>query len=295
MTEVPTNAIVRGDVYRTLASWPDGMADFAVADPAYGMGKADWDQAADYDFAWIREARRVLKPTGTLYIFGRPEVVATNWESFPSPKRLLTWAATNRVVPSVKTWQPTAEAIVMCWKGAAPFFDRDIVREPYSESAKRQRGRRRPPTPGRFGKKASTYSIAEGALPRDVIRGPGLTGRTGAREGLDHPCQKPLWLLDRLIKASCPPSGVVLDLFSGTATASAAAHNLGRKWIAVENDAHWCEVALKRLREAGATDATIWAPPSPKLPAELLAWKDAVDAELARLQATVAALAKGSS
>jgi site-specific DNA-methyltransferase (adenine-specific) len=277
-------------VRRVLASWPDACADLAILDPAYGLGKAHWDAAPDYDAVLLRDVIRILKPEGTAYIFGPPETIARNWAEFPEPKRLLTWAVSNRVSPSVRTWQSTTETIVMCWKGGAPFFDRDAVREPYSESAERQRGRRRPPTPGRFGGTVTTYSTAEGALPRDVLRGPGLTGSTGAREGLGHNCQKPTWLMERLIKASCPTGGLVIDLFAGTATAAASAQRLGRKWIAIENDAHWCDVALKRLHDAGATDATICEPAGPQQLAELLAWKASAEQELARLQAAVAAL-----
>ena len=285
----PTNAVVRGDVLRTLSCLPDSFADLAVADGPYGLGKATWDAAPDYDPAWLREALRVLKPTGTLYAFGRPETVAAHWSSFPAPKRLLTWAVSNRVSPKCKTWQPTSEAIVMISRGQDPFFNRDAVREPYSPDFQRQRGHRRPPTHGRFGNKASIFSDAAGALPRDVIRGPGLSGKVGARESLGHPCQKPLWLLERLIKASCPPTGVVLDLFAGTATTSVAAHSLGRRWLAVDDDPHWCDVALKRLQAAGA-ETSIVEPPGPQDLWELIAWKAAAEQELVQLREAVAKL-----
>lgn len=289
-----TSVVVRSDVLRALACFAGASADEIIADGPYGLGKAHWDAAPDYDHAWLSEVRRVLKPEGTAYIFGPPETIAENWDAFPSPKRLLTWAVSNRVSPSVRTWQPTSESIVMMWKGSAPFFDRESVREPYTESAERQRGGRRPPTPGRFGNQESTYSTAAGALPRDVIRGPGLTGAVGAREALGHNCQKPLWLMERLITASCPTGGLVIDLFAGTATASAAAHKLGRRWIAVEQDEHWCQVALKRLSDAGAADAMICEPAGPQHLAELLAWKSTASQDLARLQAAVSALTNSS-
>ncbi len=287
---LPINRVVRGDVCRVLSAWPDACIDLAIADPAYGFDKADWDVAADYNHDWLAEVRRVLKPSGTAYIFGPPETIARNWAAFPSPKRLLTWAVTNRVAPRCRTWQPTSESIVMLTKGKEPFFDLDAVREPYTESAERHRGRRRPPTSGRFGNKASKFSDAEGALPRDVLRGPGLSGKVGARESLGHPCQKPLWLMERLIKASCPPGVIVLDLFAGVATTSAAAHGLGRKWIAIENDSRWYQVAVGRLRAAGARDAAIVEAAGPDAVADLLAWKSSVDVELAQLREIVAKL-----
>lgn len=284
---LPINRVVRGDVRQVLASWPDACANLAIADPAYGLNKADWDVAADFDHSWLTEVRRVLKPEGTAYIFGPPETIARHWAAFPEPKRLLTWAVTNRVSPRCRSWQPTSESIVMLTKGRAPFFDLDAVREPYSPDSERKRGHRRPPTPGRFGNKASIYSDAAGAMPRDVLHGPGLSGKVGARESLGHPCQKPLWLPQRLIKASCPPGGLVLDLFAGVATASVAAHGLCHKWVAIENDAHWCQVAVDRLHAAGAADAAIVEPQS--IP-ELLTWKATVEQELADLRRVVDSL-----
>lgn len=188
---------------------------------------ADWDRAPDYG-PWVQAVLRVLKSTGTAYIFGETETVAAHWRAFPAPKRLLTWAISNRVSPKARSWQATTEAIAMLWKGKP-----------------------RPATPGRFGNRATVYSSAAGALPRDMLRGPGLSGKVGAREGLGHPAQKPLWLMERLIKASSPSEGLVLDLFAGTATASVAAHRLGRRWIAVEKNREWTQVSQRRLQREG--------------------------------------------
>lgn len=280
--------VSQGDVRQVLASWPNNCADLIIADPAYGLGKADWDIRPDYG-QWLLDALRVLKTTGTAYIFGLPEVIAAHWTSFPAPKRLLTWAVSNRVSPACKTWQPTQEAIVMLTKDR-PFFDREAVREPFTADYARHKGKTRPATPGRFGSRATSYSSAAGALPRDVLRGPGLSGRVGARESLGHPCQKPLWLMERLIRASAPPDGLVLDLFAGAATASLAAHRLCRHWIAVERDPHWCQVALERLRREGAqASLSVFQDPSQ----ELRAWKVSIEKELAGLKEVVAQLRGG--
>ena len=252
------------------------------------MGKADWDLEADYG-PWVQEVRRILKVGGTAYAFGLPEAIAAHWATFPDPKRWLTWTVTNRVSPGAKSWQPSQEAIAMFWKGKSPFFDRDAVREPYSAAYARLKGKPRPKTAGRFGSAPSRYGASSGALPRSVLTGPGLSGGIGAREGLAHPCQKPLWLPERLIKASCPPDGLVLDLFAGTATTSVAAHRQGRHWIAVEQDTKWCEVARERLRDEGAP-AQIAVNPGPKDWADLMAWKAAIESNLKEIQSALTRL-----
>lgn len=286
MTTLPkTSTIFQGHVRRVLGTLPDDSIDLALCDPPYGMSKADWDLKPDFG-DWVHEVMRVLKPTGTAYIFGLPEAVASHWSAFPAPKRFLTWHVTNRVSPTCKTWQPTQESLAMLWK-ERPFFDRDSVREPYSEAAERLRGKPRASTPSRFGKRATHYPDAPGALPRDVLRGPGLSGKVGARESLGHPCQKPLWLLEKLVRASCPPGGVVLDLFAGTATASLAAHRLGRAWLAVEKDPRWCAVALERLTQAGA-QAVLEAATTD----DFQTWKHEMEEQLRCLRETVEALSR---
>lgn len=281
------NVIIQGDVSAYLKGLEDDCVDLVIADPGYGMGKADWDRRPEFG-QWVEETLRVLKPTGTAYIFGLPEAVASYWDSFPAPKRLLTWHVTNRVSPKCKTWQPTQESIVMLTKGE-PYFDRDAVREPYGAAYERIKGRPRPQTPSRFGSQPTLYSDASGALPRDVLRGPGLSGKVGARESLGHPCQKPLWLLERLIKASCPPDSLCLDLFSGVATTSAAAHRLGRQWVAVEKDPRWCQVALERLQKEGAAATTV-SSLSSLASTEMPDWAAAMQSQLAALQAAVEGL-----
>ncbi len=70
-----------------------------------------------------------------------------------------------------------------------------------------------------------------------------------AKERTGYPTQKPLALLERIIRASCPPDGMVLDPFCGCATTCVAAEKHGRRWIGIDNSARAVEVATRRLRE----------------------------------------------
>ena len=66
-------------------------------------------------------------------------------------------------------------------------------------------------------------------------------------ELLGYPTQKPLALLDRIISASCPPGGLVLDCFLGSGTTAEAAERLGRRWIGIDNGKYAIHLARKRL------------------------------------------------
>ena len=70
-----------------------------------------------------------------------------------------------------------------------------------------------------------------------------------AEERLGYPTQKPLALLDRIIKASSDPNQIVLDAFCGCGTALVAAQNLGRQWIGIDISPTACRVMAKRLRD----------------------------------------------
>ncbi|WP_295390053.1 site-specific DNA-methyltransferase [uncultured Thiodictyon sp.] len=68
-----------------------------------------------------------------------------------------------------------------------------------------------------------------------------------ATESLGYPTQKPVALLERIISASCPPGGLVLDCFMGSGTTAEAAERLGRRWIGIDNGKYAVHLARKRL------------------------------------------------
>lgn len=90
-----------------------------------------------------------------------------------------------------------------------------------------------------YGKKRGGYHAPHCKNP--IWRGP-----TQRKEF--HPTQKPVWLMEELIEASCPPGGVVLDPFMGSGTTLLAARNVGRKAIGVELKKEYCDGTIERLK-----------------------------------------------
>jgi site-specific DNA-methyltransferase (adenine-specific) len=66
-------------------------------------------------------------------------------------------------------------------------------------------------------------------------------------ERVDHPTQKPLEIIERMLKASCPPGGTVLDPFMGSGTTALAARKLGRHFVGFELNQDYCEIIQQRL------------------------------------------------
>ena len=85
----------------------------------------------------------------------------------------------------------------------------------------------------------------EGPPVQDIWSDIGLAPT--ASERLGYPTQKPVALLERIISASCPPGGLVLDCFNGSGTTSEAAERLGRRFIGIDNGKYAIHLARKRL------------------------------------------------
>ncbi|HEY6460119.1 MAG TPA: site-specific DNA-methyltransferase, partial [Polyangiaceae bacterium] len=134
-----------------------------------------------------------------------------------------------------RRWPAKHDTILLYAKDpAAYFFDADAVdRIPYM-------------APELVGEEKA----ARGKLPTDTWWHT-IVSPTG-KEKLGYPTQKPLGVLRRIVQASCPPGGVVLDFFAGSGTAGAAARELGRRFLLV--DASEDALAVMRRRFAGAED-----------------------------------------
>jgi len=208
------NKIYNEDCLLGMKKLADNSADIVICDPPYNIGKdfgnnSDKQKMDDYLLwcdQWIQESLRILKQKGTLYIFGFSENLAFIRTRITGCNvRWLVWHYTNKTSPTLNFWQRSHESILCCYK-EKPVFNRDDVREPYTESfIKNAAGKVRKATKGRFSKGdvETTYQAHEmGALPRDVIKIPALAGGAGKKERVDHPTQKPLQLCDTLIKAS---------------------------------------------------------------------------------------------
>jgi site-specific DNA-methyltransferase (adenine-specific) len=260
--------VICGDALEILPTLEAEKAQIILADPPYNIGK-DFGNQSDkqpmeaylsWTENWIRECLRILKPNGTLFVFGFSEILALILSRVPYEinRRWIVWSYTNKNVPSLHFWQRTHESILVLWK-KDKVFHRDDVREPYTDGyLKGAAGKTRAATKGRFsnGEKNTTYNAHPGgALPRDVLRIPALAGGAGMKERVAHPTQKPLALCDRLLRSCRQPAdqGYVLVPFAGSGSECLAAKNLGLPFIGIElNPEYISLIHLRLVGEAGA-------------------------------------------
>ena len=260
-SKVKTQKIINGDCIKNMKELESNSVDIIICDPPYNIGKdfgnqsdkQEMDEYLSWCDEWIAECIRILKPKGTLYIYGFSEILAFIRVRININVRWIVWHYTNKVTPSLNNWQRTHESILCCSK-EKPHFNRDDVREPYTETfLKNAAGKVRKATKGRFsnGEKETTYNAHQnGALPRDVIKISALAGGAGKKERVDHPTQKPLALCEKLIKAAKNGDDTLLVVpFAGSGSECVAAKKENINFLGFEINEEYVKLCNERLND----------------------------------------------
>jgi len=180
----------------------------------------------------IVEIHRVLKDTGSFYLHCDPTAshyIKIMLDAVFGPKNFrneIVWFYPS--VSATKSGFPQKHDIILRYsKGDAVYFNGDAVREAYDEKTV-SRYKNKVIFPGGYEAKINP----KGRLPYDVWKIPML--RNVSKERTGYPTQKPLALLERIIKSSCPPDGIVLDAYAGCATTCVAAQKSNRQWVGID-------------------------------------------------------------
>jgi site-specific DNA-methyltransferase (adenine-specific) len=203
----------------------------------------------------IIEMHRVLKDTGSIYLHCDPTashyLKAVLDEIFGKDnfRNEIIWNYTGNSVP--KKCLPRKHDIIFCYSKSDVFqFYPDKILIPYSELTEKrynhvdEEGKRYKISALRDGKQEIVY-MKEGKYSDDVWNIPVIRGK----ESTGYPTQKPLALLQRIIKASSNPGDIVFDPFCGCATTCVAAQRLGRKWIGIDIEKQAVNILVERLSD----------------------------------------------
>ncbi len=257
-------ALVRGDCLEALERLAPGSVDLVFADPPYHLSnggttcrggrrasvdKGAWDvsRGVDGDHAfqrrWLEACRRVLKPSGTLWVSGTQHVIfSVGFALQELGYHLLntvTWYKPN-AAPNLACRFFTHSTEILLW--ASPLRQRPLAhRFNYREMKARNGGKQM----------RDLWEIAERPAPggAQVVWS---VPTPGPREKLlgRHPTQKPLALLERVLAASASPGDLVLDPFCGSGTTGLAALAAGCRFLGIERDAAYVDLAALRIRAA---------------------------------------------
>jgi modification methylase len=246
---LPLNSIIEDDCIAAMAGLPAHSVDMIFADPPYNLqlggdlfrpegGRVDavdddWDKfetfAAYDDFtrAWLKEARRVLKPDGTLWVIGSYHNIyrvgaALQDEGFWILNDII-WRKSNPM-PNFRGTRFTNAHETLIWAS-------------HGENSRYT-----------FNYRAMKALNDELQMRSDWLL-PICSGGERVKEGgaKAHPTQKPEALLYRVMLACTNAGDVVLDPFFGTGTTGAVARRLGRQWIGIEREKRYVRVARERI------------------------------------------------
>lgn len=265
---LPLDTLLEGDCIKILDMLPAESVDLVFADPPYNLQlrqelwrpnqtlvnavKEPWDQFssfAEYDTftrAWLAACRRVLKPTGALWVIG----MYHNIHRVGSIMQDLGFWILNSIV----------------WVKANPMPNFRGVRFTNAHEtllwAQKQAGM--PYTFNHHAMKALNEDLqmrSDWYLP--ICNGKERLRVNGVKA---HATQKPEALLYRVLLASSKPGDVIVDPFFGSGTTGVVARKLQRHWIGIEKDPFYVELARKRIDAipASTPDSEVYSTPNPR-------------------------------
>lgn len=262
----PRGELYLGDCVPWLESQPAESVDLIFADPPYNINKAEWDsfesheQYIEWSLSWIRQAARILKPAGSMYVCGFSEILADLKRPalrFFHSCRWLVWHYRNKANLG-GDWGRSHESILHLRKSDRFRLNIDAARIPYGnhtlkypdhpQAATSQYGNGKP--------RGVWQPHPLGAKPRDVIEIP--TTCNGMGEKTPHPAQKPEELLRRLVLAASREGDLVLDPFVGSGTTATVAEQLGRRWLGCDESREYLEWAVRRIETARRMPVEQW-------------------------------------
>lgn len=237
--------LINEDTFSFLDKVKTESIDVIFADPPYflsnggisnsggkavSVNKGDWDKATsleekhNFNRTWLRKVKRILKSNGTIWVSGSLHNIysvgmALEQEGYKIMNNI-TWQKTNPP-PNLSCRYFTHSTETIIWakkndKSARHYYNYDLMRE-----------------------------MNGGKQMKDVWTG-SLTKPSEKRFG-KHPTQKPEYILERIILASTKKGDMILDPFVGSGTTGVVAKRLGRKFIGVDNEIKYLEIAKKRL------------------------------------------------
>jgi len=251
--------IFHGDCFDLLAAMPDNFVDVTFTSPPYCMGK-DYESSRSVDDfinfhkKILPEIVRITKPGGSIcwqvgYHSQNGQLVPLDCIVYGELSKNPEIFFRNRIVWSFahglhkrNTFSGRHETILWFTKGPDYSFDLDRVRVPQKYPGKRSY---KGPNKGKLS--GNPLGKNPGDIWDDI---PNVKGHHV--EKLDHPCQFPIALPQRFIRALCGENALVFDPFMGVGSTGAAALLENKRFLGAELQTNYVEIARKRLAEAQA-------------------------------------------
>jgi adenine-specific DNA-methyltransferase len=244
--------IIYADALVALQTLPDNSVDLIFADPPYNIGKnfnghiEKWETEESYlewCYQWLDLCVKKLKPNGSFYVMTATQFMPyfdIHLRDKLTILSRLVWSYDSSGVQAKKFYGSMYEPILFCVKDKNNYtFNTNDILVEAKTGAKRKLIDYRKAIP-------TVYNSEK--VPGNVWDFPRVRYRMDEYE--NHPTQKPISLIERIIKASSNEGDLVLDPFSGTFTTCFVAKELNRKSIGIELQDEYVKIGLRRLQLA---------------------------------------------
>ena len=235
--------IYNGDCLEIMPTLPDKSIDMILCDLPYGMTACKWDTVIPFDALW-REYWRLVKPTGAVVLTAaQPFTSALVMSQIAHFKYDWVWRKPKGTghLNAKKMPMRDKEDIVVFYRAQCTYNPQFGSGEPYGNKAGKivENG-----LSDNYGKFGTHRGGSDGKrYPKQVIDFPVV------ERGSVHPTQKPVALMEYLIRTYTNEGETVLDNCAGSGTTGVACIKTGRKAVGIEISEKYCEIAANRLRD----------------------------------------------
>lgn len=242
-----------GDTFELIDMLEDECVDLIVCDGPYGVTSFEWDKVGSiqqYNLELLKRFSRVLKPGGSLYLFGKDNCIDfIDYTQYLRLNRRIVWYQPSRLAQGKNNFTNNYDIIAYFSKGKPSVFNLDDIRvRQLVELTQRRRCENVPSVKsGRYGK---TKFNSHGKNPGDVwgdIKQLTYKSKELMDRELLNTIQKPEKLIRRLVLASSNPGDLVLDPFSGVGTTAVVCKQTGRRFVGFEKNEKYLQIAIDRL------------------------------------------------
>jgi len=236
-------SLMQGDCLEVMKGIPDGSVDMVLTDPPYGTTACKWDSVIPFDLMW-GQLKRVTKRNGAIVMTAsQPFTSALIMSNVKMFKYCWMWEKNLKTGNLNARRMPMGghEDIVVFCKGLATYNPQKRVR-----TTERKSGNKNNSKTSVYGKQKENYVDRQSDLisPDTVIKGIKCVHNSS---GKLHPTQKPVALMEYLIKTYTNEGEAVLDFTMGSGTTGVAARKLNRKFIGIELDEMYFNIAKDRI------------------------------------------------
>ena len=235
-----TTRLMQGDCLDRMEEIESGSVGMVLADPPYGTTACKWDSVIPLEPMW-EQLKRVIKPNGAIVMTASQPftttLISSNIKMF---KYCWVWKKPQGVDPFMAKIRPlnNIEDVVVFAKTKTLYNPQKTKGKPYKID--RDKTLRVHEITGANMRPTTTVNVGD-RLPTRVL--------DFKQERGYHPTQKPVALMEYLIKTYTNENELVLDFTMGSGTTGVACKNLGRKFIGIEMDDKYFDIASKRMEQ----------------------------------------------